>query len=149
MYQFVLILLRKPNLVPFRLGRSNANTRLPSVGSTMNRQYIRSRSGLPGVEALVEEPLDIPFVGSTKHRDAIDSSLRSQGHRFSRRLQFTQAYSTVGWLHPRTIVRVKVDPATKTTKISRAFFGSRISDRLLHLGAAATLWVIPPSVTTI
>jgi hypothetical protein len=39
----------------------------------MNRQYIRPGSDLPGVEAFDEEPLEIPFVGSTKHREAIDS----------------------------------------------------------------------------
>jgi hypothetical protein len=75
----------------------------------MNRQYIRPRSDLPGVEAFDEEPLEISFVGSTKHRDAIDSAWRSRSHRFSRRFQVTQAYSTVGWLYPRTIARVKVD----------------------------------------
>jgi hypothetical protein len=75
----------------------------------MNRQYIRSRSELPGVEAFDEAPLEIPFVGSTKHHHAIDSALRSRSRRFSRRLQATQAYSTVGWLYPRTIARVKVD----------------------------------------
>jgi hypothetical protein len=77
--------------------------------STMNRQYIRSRSDLPGVEAFDEEPLEIPFVGSTKHRDAIDSALRSRSQSFSGRLQVTQAYYTVGWLYPRTIASVKVD----------------------------------------
>jgi hypothetical protein len=75
----------------------------------MNRQYIRPRSDLPGVEAFDEEPLEISFVGSTKHRDAIDSALRSRSHGFSRRLQVTQAYSTVGWLYPRTIASVKVE----------------------------------------
>jgi hypothetical protein len=77
--------------------------------STMNRQYIRSRSDLPGVEAFDESPLEISFVGSTKLRDAIDSALRSRSQSFSRRLQVSQAYSTVGWLYPRTIPSVKVD----------------------------------------
>jgi hypothetical protein len=75
----------------------------------MNRQYIRSRSELPGVDAFDEDPLEIPFVRSTKHRDAIGSALRSRSQSFSRRLQVTQAYSTVRWLYPRTIASVKVD----------------------------------------
>jgi hypothetical protein len=43
--------------------------------STMNRQYIRSRSDLPGVEAFDEEPLEISFVAQLNISDAIDSAL--------------------------------------------------------------------------
>jgi hypothetical protein len=48
------------------------------------KQAIRSRSDLPGVEAFDEEPLEISFVISAKHRDAIDCSLRSQIYLFRR-----------------------------------------------------------------
>jgi hypothetical protein len=71
-------------------------------------QAIRSRSDLPGVEAFEEEPLEIPFVVSTKHRDAIDCSLRSQIYRF-RRLASHSILLYCRMPTSRTVAIVKVD----------------------------------------
>lgn len=83
----------------------------PDFSQFSYSQAIRSRSDLPGVEAFDEEPLEMPFVVSIKHRDAIDCSLRSQIYRFRRlashsNLRYCRMTKSES---DRTNARVKVD----------------------------------------